>query len=164
MFHINFETGEINKCHAKIQCPFDSIENHFSSKEEARAFYEKSQKSRLYPSIKVKTSQDFITTQPVLSSKNYSVLLNGSKYSLVRKNDFDDFYEKIDSIRIPTSDEFSEDFISIDTVSETVYSSSLIKQIDKGLRLIEVKDQDNEGFSMILFARLNNQRWFVSNE
>ncbi len=39
-YHVNSETGEPGPCRALYSCPFGSEEQHFSSKEEARAAYE----------------------------------------------------------------------------------------------------------------------------
>jgi hypothetical protein len=43
-YHINPETGRPNQCHAKIQCRFGGESDHYDSKEEARAGYEKNMK------------------------------------------------------------------------------------------------------------------------
>ena len=48
MYHINPKTGNPGICKASEgQCPFSSKEEHFQSKEEARAFYEESKKSSI---------------------------------------------------------------------------------------------------------------------
>lgn len=40
-FHVHPETGEPGRCRAHLHsCPFSTEDNHFSTKEEARAFYE----------------------------------------------------------------------------------------------------------------------------
>jgi len=49
MFHINFETGEVNKCHAKIQCPFASQDEHYNTRVEAVEAYEKAMMESLFP-------------------------------------------------------------------------------------------------------------------
>lgn len=44
-FHINPKTGEAGACKAEKACPFGSSAEHFSTREDARAAYEKSQEA-----------------------------------------------------------------------------------------------------------------------
>lgn len=48
LYHINPETGDVGKCSAKAgNCPFGSLDSHFTTAEAARASYEKTQLSKV---------------------------------------------------------------------------------------------------------------------
>lgn len=72
-FHVN-SAGEPGSCSAQISCPFGSSEEHFSTKDEARAFYEKNNAEKLVPQTMSKSELNRV----VKDTKDAEVLLHGA--------------------------------------------------------------------------------------
>lgn len=55
-FHVNPKTGRTSACGAATRCPFGGAEEHFPSREEAQAAYEKTQRAQEVPPARKKAS------------------------------------------------------------------------------------------------------------
>lgn len=76
-FHINND-GEAGKCNAtKGNCPFGNENEHFNTKEEARAFYEGVQSNRVFNTVPVKNN---------VNSKESSIKVENVPESFISKD------------------------------------------------------------------------------
>lgn len=72
-FHVN-PAGEPGPCSAEVNCPFGSNEEHFSTKKEAREFYEKKNAETIIP----KTMSKSELNNAVKDSEDPELLLHGA--------------------------------------------------------------------------------------
>lgn len=79
-YHISPSTGRPNLCHASVRtCPVGGAEDHYASKEEARAGFEEKMKQETLPPAKSKTIE--------IGSKDYYKMLKRENEALRADNE-----------------------------------------------------------------------------
>lgn len=149
--HVNTITGEVGICHAQLKCRFGGdtgFENHFNTADEAYAFYEKTQKSKIFNNTQTKNNNTEKNGSQIKDLKKYikSWKLDISNIKKDLKSINNELYNnslKLVAINIDTKKDFEsteEVYSKISELNEYALSKkNRVKELEVGIERTNIK-------------------------